>query len=192
MCVRVSYVEFWRSHVWNNMIIRLIWCHPVSQLWSCWKENNTSVFVFPQRELPVLSDGSRRLEEHHPTQPVLQQQLPQNLQPAVQRRQEEVVFLAPDSGRPAATEGRDSHADGRDLQTAGEEHGTPRWAWGNIHLSASQNTGAITATDHTPSCYWSWFKRIGYCYNLSCLNLGLGGRNYNYCTKLKTFFLFQM
>ena len=112
------------------MIIWLIWCHSVGQIWSYWKENNTSIFMFPQRELPVLSDGSRRLEEHHPAQPVLQQQLPQNLQPAVQRRKEEVMFLAPDSGRPAAAEGRDLHADGRDLQTAGEEHGPPRWAWG--------------------------------------------------------------
>lgn len=82
--------------------------------------------VLSQRALPLLPDGSRRLEEHHPTQPVLQQQLPQNLQPAVQRWQEEVVFLAPDPGRPPPAKGRDPHAVGRIFQAAGEEHVPPR------------------------------------------------------------------
>lgn len=55
-----------------------------------------------QRTLPIFSDGSRRLEEHYPTQLVLQQQFSQNLQPAVQRWQEEVMFLAPYFRWPAA------------------------------------------------------------------------------------------
>lgn len=81
---------------------------------------------FSQGELPLLSDGSGRLEEHHQTQPVLQQQLPQNLQPDVQGREEEVLLLAPDAGRPTAAHGRDQHVARRNLQAAGAEHVPPR------------------------------------------------------------------
>jgi len=80
----------------------------------------------PQGALPLLPDRSGRLEEHHPTQPVLQQQLPEDLQPAVPRRQEEVVLLAPDAGRPPAAPGRGAHAGRRGVRAPGAQHGPAR------------------------------------------------------------------
>lgn len=91
------------------------------------RPRSTQTSLLSQGELPLLPDGSRRLEEHHQTQPVLQQQLPQNLQPAVQGRQEKVLLLAPDAGRPATAHGRDRHVTGRNLPAAGAQHVPPRW-----------------------------------------------------------------
>lgn len=100
----------------------MIWC--MSQV-----RPSPSFFpVLSQRALPLLSDGSWRLEKHHPTQPVFQQQLPQNVQPAVRRWEEEVLLLAPDSGRTSAAERGDPHVDRRVAAAAGAEHGAPRWS----------------------------------------------------------------
>ncbi|KAK5935764.1 hypothetical protein CgunFtcFv8_021099 [Champsocephalus gunnari] len=85
------------------------------------------IYNFTREHFPFFQTAPDGWKKHHQTQPVLQQQLPQNLQPAVPRWQEEVVFLAPDSGRPPSAEGRDSHVDGRILQAAGEEHVPPRY-----------------------------------------------------------------
>ncbi|CAG12483.1 unnamed protein product [Tetraodon nigroviridis] len=100
------------------------------------------IYHFTRENFPFLSDGSRRLEEHHQTQLVLQQQLPQNLQPDVPGREEEVLFLAPDAGRPATADGRDQHVTEGDLPAAGAEHVPPS----PRHGGKLWNTAGINST----------------------------------------------